>query len=343
MITKLVLALLTIVSLTASAKPISLMTYNVENLFDTQHDEGKRDFTYLPKKIKDASSKIKKYCKGLSNSYYRWTCLNLDWSEKVLDAKIHNIAKVISLYSKKKTDGPDILLLQEVENKKSLTLLAEKLGYEHISLIEGPDSRGIDVAVLSQYPIIEETIHRLDLKPHSQRQTRPILDVKIKIGSKVLNVFVNHWPSQGNDDKTRLVASKVLKKLALNSKKDLVVAAGDFNTSDNDVINGIKTNILPHFVDVETKGRDSGQVPVAGTHWYKGKWESLDRIFVRKDHRQAIDYSSFEIVYHPFMLKKLKGASGKNNLAIELVPNRFNAKSRTGFSDHLPVVINLNI
>ena len=27
---------------------MKIMTYNVENLFDTQHDEGKNDFDFLP-------------------------------------------------------------------------------------------------------------------------------------------------------------------------------------------------------------------------------------------------------------------------------------------------------
>ena len=33
---------------------VSLMTYNVENLFDTVHDEGKDDYAYLPLSVKQA-------------------------------------------------------------------------------------------------------------------------------------------------------------------------------------------------------------------------------------------------------------------------------------------------
>lgn len=338
-------------SLSGFSKSISVMTYNLENLFDTEHDEGKEDYTYLPKKIKDASKVIQAHCRSLSNPYYRRTCFNLDWSERVLEAKISNISKVIRLHSKNRVQGPDILVMQEVENKNVLAILAKNLNYKYLSLLEGEDSRGIDVAVLSQYPIVSEKIHNFSLKPYSSRKTRPILEVDIKVGSKIVSVFANHWPSQGNVDQTRLIASEVLKNKALKSKADLVIATGDFNTSSDDKVNGIRRNILPHFVDVETIGRQRGQAPVKGTHWYRGVWESLDRIFVRKDDKEFIDYSSFEIVYHPFMLKEhtldMPNEDEDENQLLkpikENIPNRFDPVNLTGFSDHLPVVIHFNL
>ena len=36
------------------AARVSLMTWNVENLFDTEHDAGKQDFAYLPLSVKRA-------------------------------------------------------------------------------------------------------------------------------------------------------------------------------------------------------------------------------------------------------------------------------------------------
>ena len=35
----------------ARASDLTLMTFNVENLFDLRHDEGKNDETYLPKTL----------------------------------------------------------------------------------------------------------------------------------------------------------------------------------------------------------------------------------------------------------------------------------------------------
>lgn len=326
-------------SFSLSARSLSVMTYNVENLFDTKHDEGKKDWTYLPKVFKDNSFEVQSYCASLDNDYYRRSCLKVDWSESVLKAKISNLARVIRSYKNK---GADIVILQEVENKLVLRELADELGYPHISLVEGLDSRGIDVGVLSRYPITKEKAHHLNLDPYSDRETRPILEVMVKVGKKNISLFGNHWPSQRNDDETRLIASAVLKEKALKAKGDLVILAGDFNTARNDLINGINQNLLPYFIDVEKQGRVQGNVKVSGTHWYRGTWDSLDKIFVRKDFHSKIQYSTYEIVYHQFMLKEFIWTQAQEE-SIVGVPKRYNYRDKTGYSDHLPVVIEFDL
>ena len=133
----------------------SVMTYNLENLFDITHDKGKEDYTYLPLALKDSSREVQNYCNNLSNEYYKKSCLELDWSETILNAKIQNLIKVIT--SAQYGFGADILVFQEVENSNVLNLLIRnglgKLGYKYISLIEGPDKRGIDVGMISRFPI----------------------------------------------------------------------------------------------------------------------------------------------------------------------------------------------
>jgi hypothetical protein len=54
----------------------------------------------------------------------RTECLKLDWNEKVLAAKIRNLAKVIGRFEGR---GPDILVLQEVENRAILDRLRSAL------------------------------------------------------------------------------------------------------------------------------------------------------------------------------------------------------------------------
>ena len=53
-----------------SGSEISVMAYNVENLFDTQHDPGTEDFTYLPLSQKQ-TPQIKTYCHGLRSKKYQ--------------------------------------------------------------------------------------------------------------------------------------------------------------------------------------------------------------------------------------------------------------------------------
>jgi endonuclease/exonuclease/phosphatase family metal-dependent hydrolase len=347
------IALLTTLFVSSTfATSVSIMTYNAENLFDTTHDKGKKDYTWLPLKIKQHSKEIQKYCASMRSVHYRRNCFQLDWSEETLDSKIQNLARVILSYNRGK--GADIIVFEEVENINALNLLVKKglfkKGYKYISLIEGPDTRGIDIGMISRYPITSEKLHKVDIsKVQKGRTTRGILEVTFKVKNKTVTVFGNHWPSQGNNDQTRLVASKVLAKKAKLVKSDLVVATGDFNQTKSDLPHGINTHILPIFEDVEVLGRKFSTETSIGTHWYRGEWESLDRIFVLKSSLKNksvyVDYSSFDIINKNFMVQDLEWIdfdTGAVNFD-ENIPWRFNAKTHEGFSDHLPVAIKINL
>lgn len=321
------------------------MSYNLENLFDTQHDKGKKDYTYLPLRVKQSSKEIQAYCNGLSNEYYRKNCLELDWSDRVLEQKINNLSQVIKAFDHKK--GADIVVFQEVENINALTLLRNKglkgLGYRHLVLVEGPDSRGIDVAIMSRYPLIKQKYHQVSMKPYSSRTTRGILEATFNVDGKKVAVLANHWPSQANPDETRMNAAEVLIKNAQKIKADLVVATGDFNTVEDDVLNPLKLRMKYYFEDVEDKGRRATKISAPGTHWYKGKWESLDKVFVLKKSlkKVSVDYSSFNIVHQAFMLRDLEWTdwdTGDVHFDRD-VPHRFDTETGEGFSDHLPVGI----
>lgn len=349
------LALICLLSLSALADnkrkvSFTLMTYNLENLFDTKHEQGKKDWTWLPLSFKNRSQEVQAYCHSLSNEYYKKNCLELDWSQKVMDQKIKNLAKVILAYDNGK--GADIVVFQEIENANALKQLIRKglskSGYKYFSLIEGPDSRGIDVAMISRYPIVSSKYHKINLAPYSTRSTRGILQARIRIRKKYVTVFANHWPSQGNSDETRELASLVLKKAALNVKSGLVVATGDFNTLHDDLPHGLNNNIMPYFEDVEDKARRVVDVKAQGTHWYKGEWESLDKILVLKSSLSKtaqVDHKTFEILFHDFMVKDLQWTdwdTGETHFSTD-VPTRFEATSGQGFSDHLPVAVRFTL
>lgn len=331
-------------------RTFSVMTYNLENLFDTVHDEGKKDWTYLPLAFKQTSQEVQDYCNSLSNEWYKKSCLELDWSEEVLDSKISNVSKVIKEYNHGL--GADILVFQEIENINALTLLQKKglkhMGYKELVLIEGPDSRGIDVAIMSKFPLKSKRLHEVSMKPYSDRVTRGILEATFQVFDKTVTVFANHWPSQANPDGTRLNASNVLVAQALKATGDIVIAAGDFNTVEDDEINALKLNIQPYFVDVEKKGRQQSRFSAPGTHWYRGEWESLDKIFVLKRslrNLKGINHSSFRIVYENFMLRDLEWTNRDTGetRTDKNIPHRFNPETGLGFSDHLPVGIDFTL
>lgn len=344
-------ACISLISVAQAKSSFSIMTYNVENLFDTEHDPGKEDWTYLSLEEKLKNPEALAYCNAHTNDYFKKICLELDWSQDVIDRKIDNLSQVILSYE---GVGADIVVFQEIENMKIMLELNKKglagKGYKYFSLIEGPDTRGIDVGIMSKYPIKSEKYHKISMRPYSNRETRGILEAEFKIGGKSVTVFANHWPSQGNVDQTRLAASKVLKKAALKSKSDIVIATGDFNTLHDDKPHGIKMNILPIFEDIEVKARRAGKLKLAalGTHWYRGEWSSIDKIFILKESlkskKASIDYNSFQIIFEDFMLIDIDWTDySTGTVHKHRIPNRFDPTTQAGFSDHLPVAVRVRL
>lgn len=327
------------IATTTQAANLKIMTYNTLNLFDTKHDTGKHDYTYLPKS-KKSSSEVQNYCKS-KRGHRKNECLNLDWNSSVLKSKVLELAKVI------KEANPDVIVFEEVENKNVLNILVKTglngLGYNNVILIEGQDTRGIDVGMISKIkPFKTPSYHPIDLKgiPNKGRKnklTRGILEVNFKINNKVVTVLGNHWPSQGNSDECRMKAGEVLYN-AINPSDDIIIATGDFNTSREDKLNGINEYLLNSnrkftFIDSEiehfSKFRNSSVHK--GTYFFGGRWGTLDKIFILNNSRDIKPlWSSYNVISKSYMINK----NG---------PIRFNPRTKKGFSDHLPALINIEI
>ncbi|MCP4911756.1 MAG: endonuclease/exonuclease/phosphatase family protein [Oligoflexia bacterium] len=334
-----------------SKQIVSVMSYNAENLFDTKHDEGKKDFTYLPLATKRSNPEFLEACRRMRNSYYRHNCLTIDWTESVLNQKIKNLARVIK--DSNNGNSPDILVLQEVENINVLTQLRDrglaKEGYTEVILIEGPDSRGIDVGILSKVPLAEKPkLHLVDL---GDRNTRGVLEATFQVGKNKLTVLGNHWPSQMNSDESRVKAAKRMLEAA-KERRNPVVVTGDFNTAPSDDPNAIEDYMLDptrdlYFFDGEWEAYGEYR----GTHHYRGKWTSLDRIFILEKTMQSgcrlwwgscFDplWNTFKIIKKEYMLEDVTFTDNNGDIVTyEGVPNRFDPKTGEGYSDHLPVLM----
>ena len=66
---------------------VSLMAFNVENLFDTVDAAGKDDATYLPIAQKQSQQHIAG-CNEIEVDRWRDQCLNWDWNDQVLETKL---------------------------------------------------------------------------------------------------------------------------------------------------------------------------------------------------------------------------------------------------------------
>ena len=128
------------ISFSSPKENVQVMFYNVENLFDWTHAEGKNDWAFLPLNY---PNKLE-YCKAITNPFYRQRCLETDWHEKKFNIKLQQIKKVVTSGGKL----PDILGVCEVENTFVVRRLAEHLGYTDYAFAEGSDPRGIDIALL---------------------------------------------------------------------------------------------------------------------------------------------------------------------------------------------------
>lgn len=335
---------------------VTIMNYNVENLFDTVHDEGKDDFTFLPLKEKSTAF-AQAHCEKAATAYYRQECLTTDWNEEVLKLKLARVAdSILQVYGK----GPDILVLEEVENKNVLHMLNQQLEAAHYQteiLIEGEDERGIDVAILSRFPLAAEAkLHAIEfsedtlkkrtakMKKHneditietSRPKTRGILEAPLKLANgETLTVYGLHFPSQGAIWQERRDGVLTLNKL-LETKgpKALAVAAGDSNiTVKEDALQGLQSKeMASHWKVSHLIGCQSCQ----GTHHYRDSWSFLDVLLfspsLYKDEKATtgsyyVDASSIRLANQ-----------GKYQTQMDGTPARFDAKRSIGVSDHFPLL-----
>ena len=78
---------------------------------------------------------------------------------------------------------------------------------------------------------------------------------------------------------------------------------------------------------------------VEGTHWYRGDWDFLDRILILNTafkQKESMVLNAVRIVSPDFALIK-------DRQHRELRPSRFDPRSKTGVSDHLPLVLSFSL
>ena len=312
-----------------ATEELSLMSYNVENLFDTEDDFLKDDKAFLPVTKKKHVYHIGA-CNKIEVKKWRDECLYLDWSEEAKTKKILNIAKVISSLN---SDGADIIAFQEIENinvLKDLFNQLEPLGYIDFVLLEGRDYRGIDSAIISKFPIKRSKLHFIKFSPGFPiKDTRPILEAQIDLLGKTLRVYSVHFPAPFLNSVMRKDAFIHLETL-VNSHDDPAVAMGDFNvTSEEETELGTfkdqsKTWYVSHY---------QGCANCKGTYYYQPKddWSFLDAILVSKGRGVNFNTSSIDVLIN-----------NTNAYKDSFKPKGFDAVSMEGVSDHFPVIAKVN-
>ena len=294
-------------------RPLRVMAWNVENLYDTIHDEGFQDQEFLPE------------------SERHWTSHRL-WQ------KMTEMARVIVAVGE---DGglPDLVGLCEVENDSVLKLLTKRsvlrqLGYHYV-MTHSEDRRGIDVALLYQparFGLIDNDSIRVPSRENGLPPTRDILHVRGRVitqeGIDTLHVMVVHLPSRTGgheNDRLRSLAARVLwtftDSLVAQGKK--VVVMGDFNASTRDRL----------FRRTSLRLTDDRRQP--GTYCFRGNWQWLDHVLVSPS-------LATQGMARPISLSWLLEPNKTNG---NVMPRRtFRGPSyHGGISDHLPVILDLKL
>ncbi|MGB0453865.1 MAG: hypothetical protein ACPGJV_09135 [Bacteriovoracaceae bacterium] len=342
---------------------LRVMFYNVENLFDTVHDEGKNDFTYTPKGTKGKTEA----CEKISYHRYKKECHKTSWTEDKLKLKLNQIKRVVDEVRPK----PQILGLCEIENENVVSMLAKKLGYKSFIVSDSPDKRGIDLAILynenKELKYVSKKEHSLKGKMFEEKPSRNILEGNFKYEGKNLSIFVNHWPSLSNPTETRLIAAKTLKaridQILKADKNHAILAIGDFNTIPTNYPHPFESVLLSDksMRDLDTTyrkdrsiGWDVKNKQPLGTYFYARAmtWNLLDRIFFSSN---LLDQKGFEIdvasyrIFSPEFITRTFIYERKGEYLygskVNGVPARYNHQAKNsktaGFSDHFALYVDL--
>jgi len=271
------LLILIILSTTSFAQPnkwnkkkhFTVVSYNVENLFDTIDTPHKNDTEFTPLSTKK-------------------------WNNERYLKKIDALSFVLSEINK--NELPELIGLVEVENETGVKDLASsaKLKEGNYSYIieDGPDPRGIDCALLYRSEIFKYLMHKsIQVRfPFANNQrTRDILYVKGLVKKDTIHVFINHWSSRrGGMEKSepkRLQSAQNLKAvtdsiLLVNAKANIIIM-GDFNDEPNNksmhetLQAGTPAESLA-FTNLVYENFSKGE----GTYYYKKNFNMLDHLIL---------------------------------------------------------------
>lgn len=311
----------------AASPSITIMTWNVENLYDTEDDPKKLDDTYLPLQLKKQIPNHVKDCKKLDAKSWQEQCLEWDWNELAVSEKLRKLGQVIRAVNS--GAGPDFLALQEVENIQLLQRLIDEqlpnMNYKAY-LLENNDARGIDVGVITRLPITE-TPRLIPLG-----KSRPALKLSVELPDKnKLSLTVVHFPIASSPIKKRL---GMLSQITNQPSSEMQIILGDFNFPRDEMEKNeiAKTHLLPRWVPIHLYC-----TTCQGSTYetFTGDWSFLDMILVNENLFSAgtpwaVDVASFR-VYNllPFQTNKYGS------------PADFTLPSMRGVSDHWPLVIRL--
>ena len=328
------------------SEPIRVAFWNMENFFDPFVDSTKTYNAFTEE--------------GLQH-----------WTKTRFYKKRNNMYKAILSMSENRPIG--IMGVCEVENEYVLSAVFEqtplkKHNYRFVHY-EGPDKRGIDPALvysLDYFQLVESATFPYFNPEDTAYRSRDILYAKFvstdgpSTGSgacaDTIHVFVNHWPSRYSGE-LETVGSRSCSAAFLRSKVDSICASmpegyqpkiiimGDLNDcptdpSVYDVLRARHPSEMGEGCLVNLFGKTDG-LGFEGTLKHQADWQIFDQIIVTPavvEDRVGLHYQegSARIFHADFLFEDDETYHGKKLFRTYIGPKYFG-----GFSDHLPVYIDL--
>ena len=284
---------------------LTIISYNLENLFDCQHDTLKNDFSFLP------------------DGDHHWTYHKYQ-------TKLDRIAQVVVNIAG--WESAAFVGLCEVENASCLRDLCYRLKRFHYKFVhyDSADERGVDVALLydsTKVKVLNSKALRVDL---GKDKTRDILYVSALTHEQdTLHVMFCHLPSKlggsAASEWKRKAAKQVIHQqvdsiLQVDPKAKIVVM-GDMNSDPQ--------NDLSHLENLMTDAKRVGQ----GTHKYQGIWSCIDQFYVSLS---LIPHAQASIFSPEWLLEE-------DPKYLDYQPKRtyIGYRYHGGYSDHLPIVLKI--
>lgn len=316
-----------------------VVSYNVENFFDTKPDTLTQDRDFTPGG-------------------------RLHWNTERYTAKLLKIAGVIEAVGE--GDFPAFVGLCEVENRKVLSDLVSKtqLAEADYGIVhqDSPDPRGIDVALLYRkkyFRVLKEVFLPVALSGEKKNYSRDVLQVtgilqgQDSLFRDTLHFFVCHFPSMSGGEaesewkreKAALVVKNRVDTLLKYSPNTALLILGDLNG---------KANRPAQAFVLHTLSSDSRQIENSrlyntgyyllhrnkGSYKYKGQWQTIDHILVSGNllNGQCRLQAGRRLqVFAPlFLLEEDKTYYGYKPFRTYSGPRYVG-----GYSDHLPLYLDL--
>jgi len=333
-----------------TGRSIKLMTWNVNNLFD-----------------------------GKDNGYeYEEFRESAGWSAEKYLGRINVISAAIESVE----PMPDIIVLQEIESLAILDDIAKSMSGDYSwSHFANNHGAALGLGILSRLPLSDSKVHSITIG--SETTPRPVLETRIQSDEGAFIIFACHWKSKlGGDDVTesvRRASARVIlrriRELWESEPETGVIVTGDLNENYDEFYRreaNVICALLPDDVhsaqltgcfgedseaiadlqkDFIVLSRDKPPEPVNfpqgtvvlfspwisdlenGSYFYKNDWETIDHFLISGQffNSSGLEYERVMIVNNQYF----SNAAG--------IPVSYNERTGAGISDHLPLLLVLNI